>query len=442
MRGALGACLALAAVAACAAPAADEGGEASGALRPAERTLVGRAAPYPADATLAAREPELHRSIAARRQAAWDIVARVLAPVAVPASTRTVPLFRTWYGKDDVERMFGRLRGTLAPDAIAAHRAPPSGAIEDAFAWNASFAGAWTDEDLAARLATMKDGADVQGLAGNARVAYSPGLVGHLFRRWADVDACQKRPAPEADVPREAPNASCFGEETPIDAALVKASWWRADAPLPVHDTSASALTARRTGTRDEGGWGVAERQASPGPDSIYTVRMSEGASFRLSALHVVTKELRDWVWITLWWSDRLDEGFGQDRPDAIRRLGGPWSHYAMSVVTAYDEGDPDPRGGQKGSLGDALAAVHEGRGGPTWTSNPYLERGAHNAQTNCIGCHQHGGVRGVTSERVLADEAAFPAAGRTRVRKNFPADYLFALESAPERLARIVQTP
>jgi hypothetical protein len=47
-----------------------------------------------------------------------------------------------------------------------------------------------------------------------------------------------------------------------------------------------------------------------------------------------------------------------------------------------------------------------------------------------------------MTSEKVLGDARAFPASGRRRVRRNFPADYLFALEEGPERLARIVETP
>jgi hypothetical protein len=341
--------------------------------------------------------------------------------------------------------MFGRLRTTMGKEASAGRRAPSAREIDEVFAWNGAFAGSWSDADLAERVAKLATTADVDGLGGNQRVTYSPGLVGHLFTRWADVDACQARPVPAADVPRDSAGyVSCFGEEAPPDAAVVKASFWRADdgATLPVHATDPRTLTARRTGELDQGGWGRGAREATPGPSEIYTVRMSDGGTFRMPALHVVTKELRDWVWITLWWSDRPDEDFGADRPEAIRRLGGPWSHYKMSVVTSFDEGDPDPRGGVEGALGDALLAVHEGAGAPTWSSNPYLERGARNAQTNCIGCHQHAGVRGITSERVLADPVAFPASGRSRVRRNFPADYLFALESNPERLARIVSLP
>ena len=77
------------------------------------------------------------------------------------------------------------------------------------------------------------------------------------------------------------------------------------------------------------------------------------------------------------------------------------------------------------GALGDALASVHSGVGGPTWCSNPYIEGGAGNASTNCIGCHQHGGTD-TTAEKILEAQPKF---GVTRVRNNFFTDYLWAIK-------------
>jgi hypothetical protein len=165
---------------------------------------------------------------------------------------------------------------------------------------------------------------------------------------------------------------------------------------------------------------------------------MSDGTKFRMPALHLVTKETREWLWITIWWAPDADSDFGADRPAEIARLGAPWSHYKMSVVVAFEEKDPDPRGGFDGSLGDALEAAYAGVGGPSWASNPYLEKGAPNAQSNCVGCHQHAGTQ-ENSESILADPVRFPKASRTKVRKNFPMDYLWAVSSAPERLAGIL---
>jgi hypothetical protein len=132
---------------------------------------------------------------------------------------------------------------------------------------------------------------------------------------------------------------------------------------------------------------------------------------------------------MTLWWSDRPDDDFGADRPAAVAALPGPWRNYKMCVSTGYLEGDPDPRGGFSGSLGDALAAVTRGgAGAPTWCSNPYIELGAGNADTNCIGCHQHGGTA-LIAEDIISDPARFPHHGRTRVRNNFFTDYSWALQ-------------
>ena len=96
--------------------------------------------------------------------------------------------------------------------------------------------------------------------------------------------------------------------------------------------------------------------------------------------------------------------------------LGGPWRNYKMCAVTSFD---------------DASAT-----GEPTWCSNPYLERGAGNAGTNCIGCHQHAGS-GLLSEEILSDPQAFPSSGRTLIRNNFPTDYSFAIDNG-DRLGRM----
>jgi hypothetical protein len=108
-----------------------------------------------------------------------------------------------------------------------------------------------------------------------------------------------------------------------------------------------------------------------------------------------------------------------------------------MCVATTYVEADADPAGGHTGTLGDSLTAVHAGVGGPTWCSNPYIEEGAGNAGTNCIGCHQHGGTS-LAPELILSDE---PAHGSTRTRNNFFTDYLWVIKGGGgEDLSSIVQ--
>jgi hypothetical protein len=231
-------------------------------------------------------------------------------------------------------------------------------------------------------------------------------------------------------VTEDVRDPACLDGELPRDAVLVKAEWQRdLGEPMLVFDTSATRMAARM----GEGLW-AADGMTNPGSADIYSVVTPNGLRFRMPALHVMTKELDHWVWITLWYSPDPDRDFGADRPAS---LVGPWRSYKMCVATSYVEGDADPRGGQPGTLGDALAAVHRGAGAPSWCSNPYLEEGAGNATTNCIGCHQHGGTA-LRSEQILADE---PHHGVTRTRNNFFTDYLWVIKGGGgEDLSALVQ--
>lgn len=424
----------------------DGGEQQEGELRPLERKAIGKAVDYAADRNLATRTSELESSQKARRAVAWKALGRALKPVKLSEVDASVPTFRTWYGKDDFERMFGKLYGDLDSGARKERKPFSAADAKRAFDWNATNLGASTDADYFERLAKVNDRETAQGLAGNHRVAYSPGLFEHLFAEYGNVFDCLGKldTMKGEDAPPSPTNfAPCYSKEFDADAALVKMSWYRASfgtqpLDLPVYDTSAKTIRERMTGKSDSGGWGKGVAKAFPKDDEIYTVTMSDGTKFRMPAMHLVTKELREWLWITIWWSPDADTDFGADRPAEIARLGGPWSHYKMNVTVAYEEKDADPRGGYEGTLGDAIEAAYAGVGGPSWASNPYLEKGAPNAQSNCIGCHQHAGTN-ENSESILADPVRFPKASRTKLRKNFPTDYLWAISSAPERLAGVI---
>jgi hypothetical protein len=461
----------------------------------AERQIIGMADPYPADAGMRAREGELDASMSARRQMAWEVVAKILAPVKLAAQEielheqgqsdgiveLTIPRFETWYQKDELKRMFQELYQQHGEDNRQL-KAPFSDALlQGIFELNANFlAEKGLPEDLFRnRLAKLVAEVDVHGLSGAESISYSPALFMHLFQNYASIldcvnpskvgDSASLLDVVQAQDPPidEATNFTlCYGAEFPIDGAVTKAFWSSplADPQLPVYDTSAAAL-AKRLNDGD-GGWGTGDALADPGPDAIHTARLASGTSLRLSGLHIVTKELRHWLWITLWWSTDPDSDFGADRPDFIRDLGGPWSHYKMCVVTDFDDDDPDPRGGnptqaafeaalsgaglapgdelppelaemlERVSLGDALEATY--RDGSSWCANPYLEEGPMNARSNCIGCHQHAGTP-IEPLDVLLDEQLYPDNGNALARKNFPSDYLWVFDKR-SRLARLIQ--
>ncbi len=524
--------------------AACELGTAASAVQLQDRKAIGLAAPYVADLGLAARDEELRTSIAARRQAAWQVVERVLQPIPLGdprlaaqfGSQPKIPAWHTWYGHDDFERTFKKLYRDLGPTGRRA-RAPIDPAV--GLAWNVTALDElpeWPEQRYLDYLATIDTPDEADGLGGAGRVGYSPAALSHLLASYRKQDACRIAPAPDpfatdpmrerrlvtqteqlaldpcewhvlgpfqagdakvkvtthgdgdADVyvrrgaapepgtfdcrssgdhsdercsvdgngpvyvavfGAEASNVevdveytsedvldpSCLDGEMPRDAVIVKADWRRRlpGELLPVFDTSGGRMTSRLHG---DATWNV-DGAADPDPSEIYSVTLGTGQQFRMPGLHLMSKELDHWMWITLWWSPDPDGDFGADRPASIAALPGPWRNYKMCVATDYLEGDPDSRGGQGGSLGDAIAAVHGGVGTPTWCTNPYLEMGTGNAATNCIGCHQHGGTE-LTPEAILSD---LPHHGTTRVRNNFFTDYSWAIKGGGgEDLSAAVQ--
>lgn len=268
-------------------------------------------------------------------------------------------------------------------------------------------------------------------------VAEGPGVF-HLVVRAGGGAA---RAALEVSRTEVASPVACLRGAFPRDAVSVAAEWRRLDEtmPLATHDTSADALAAL---LREEiPTWGEGAGAAAPDEGAIYTQVLPTGAVFVLAGFHLRTAELPRGLYVTLWWSDRPDEDFGADRPEAIRALGAPWSSYKMCVAVDHTELDPDPGGGfaqDAPSLAAALAAVSEGRGGPTWCSNPYVDAAPGLARGNCVGCHQHA-MSGLRPGEVATDPLRFPSSGRLEARDNRPADGFWGLDAGDD-LAALMQ--
>ncbi|HJL15423.1 MAG TPA: c-type cytochrome [Sandaracinaceae bacterium LLY-WYZ-13_1] len=446
------------------------------------RRLAGVAAPFTPNPTLAEDEARLRTDLRYRREVAWDTLHHVLAPVPLlglaegeEASSEDVeledgedvprvPRWQTWYGIDDLRRVFQTLyEGADPSDRVV--RAPfGDEALDAAFEDNATAldrSRRWPLErylDYVERLGACPEGTPEDECArrlnsnfsgatvGNARILYSPGTARHILESYGPVVSClEELDAVGLDAEPVAPDqfTACFDREFPADAVLIKAQWVRADfgMELPAYDTDAEAMTRRLegAGTWEESG----DRLVDPSPDEIVTIRLRNGDTYRLAGLHVMTKELRHWQWITLFWSDTPSSDFGADRPAGfLDGLDPIWGHYKMCAVVWYEEQDEDPAARYEAdhpSLAAALRAVGAEAGRPTWCSNPYVEHGRNNARTNCIGCHQHGGATAAHDldddgapdafdlDRVIDDGALYPETGRRQQREVFPADYLYS---------------
>ena len=413
-------------------------GSVAAPLSVVDRSLVGDPAAYTPDPSLRSRELSLQRSQRARREVAWQIAARILAPGSSSGELGSaLPAWQTWHNIDDLTRIFRRLYPELSPEQQTQHVHFDATSIDAAWTWNdvaVTDMPAWSRERLDAYRSGITSAAELAGVGGVYRVAYAPAASRHWLDSYPEVLACRRSERadapPQALDPCGAPQATpaCLNGTFPADAALVKASWTRLDAgsPLVAFDTSAAALAQKLA---PDGGmdWGDGDREVSPEDGAPYTLELQNDNRFALTGLHVMTKELDHWVWLTLWWSDRPDEDFGADRPPDFPE---PFRHYKLCTVITHDEADPDPSGGfasDAPSLADALAATHGGAGGPTWCSNPYIERGPHNAATNCLGCHQHAGTA-LRTEDILAADATEPGSARRQQRDSFPSDYVFSM--------------
>lgn len=433
-------------------------------------------------------EESLQSNQRARRDAAWESTFKVLEQVPLLGLVESaedneeielpggepipkVPRFQTWYGVDDIKRMFQHLYEGLDPADRAVRKSFTAEQIADAVKWNADALdrskrwpfdrylkyvkelGICPDEmpaDECARLVQSK----VTGSGGNARILYSPGTVEHVLGNYQNIVRClgELGNLSLAALPVSESNFTlCFDNEFPTRSVLIKAQWARADfgKKVPAYDTDSDAMAAHLAGTAHWGDEG--DRTTDPGASDIFTIRLRNGDTYRLVGLHIMTKELRHWQWITLWWSDKPDSDFGADRPDKIKNeLPSVWRNYKMCVVDGFEEKDPDGarRYNGKPSLAAVLRAIDEHGadiGRPTWCSNPYLEEGRNNARTNCIGCHQHGGATVIRDENgdgtldpldleaIINDEAHFPLTGRKQIREVFPADYLYSFNKVDD---------
>ena len=329
-------------------------------------------------------------------------ISTALAAAEVPACA-TSEIGRYWVGYDET------LRATLEDGAAGAIDLRPA------------------DGDASAERCTAE--------AGERCEVRGPGTF--VLRGTAKDEAMQASVRLTRIAPRPA-WAACLEGPFDLDAVVIKADWRRAqfDFKVPVHPTSATDLAGIMS---SDASWEHPVTDADPDASHIHTVTTPNGNIYRMSGMHIMTKELDHWVWITLWWAPDPDEDFGADRPASLSQS--IWKNYKMCVTTAFAEGEPDPSGGydeDHPSIARALEAVYRGVGGPTWCSNPYIELGEGNAATNCVGCHQHAGTP-LTSELIISDGTNYPAHGSTQLRNNFPTDYSWAVNRG-DKLGQLFQ--
>ena len=317
------------------------------ATAPDSRLIIGRGEDYqpfnePPDQLFTV----MRDSIKQRRERAWQIVENIIRPTTLAAGEGQLklPIWQTWYENDPevVEMMaeyFRKLKATPGADRERL--------IEEVFQ-------EYTERDLAVRLTDAAfrqrlkqfEGSPelTAGLNGRGSTLFSPSFVRHIMLQAQGAENCPFNVPPHSrpedlGTPGSATNFSSCIVEFPRSAVMVKTTWMPIDTQLPDPDTSEATMrTMIRTGT-----WPVPPN-VTPGPNAVYTLTSSSGERMALTGLHLVTKDVREWVWVTLWWDPQPNGDFGSDRPASIARYNnGVWSNYKMCATASFEEGDAEP---------------------------------------------------------------------------------------------------
>lgn len=397
------------------------------------RRLLGHAVPYQNMALSSAEKAELTGSLEATRAAAWQVFAQVVAPTTVDVTSPngsqlaiTLPKVFTWYSPEDIQRLMRLSYSAADPQDLQAGTQLSSDLFQS------------SQQLLATELDRMPSplqkklqrylndhpnptAAEILGLAGFNRTLFSPDLIGSVVRRYAELQDCfpqGQKPLPETAF------HPCWQAPLPTSSVMVKAAWLNTRSAYRSFATDATSL--RTLFASEDSSW-AQHAETIPVPKDIVHARNAD-QDFVLGGLHIVTKDLDDWLWITAFWSADPDGDFGSDRPEAVKALGAPWNQYKLCAVSSYSQ---DPKEIDKiaikyPELAAVYRAVLDGAGGASWCSNPYIEQGVHNHRSNCIGCHQFAGTQ-IQQEQILNDASRFPQLGTLKQRQDFPSDYIWA---------------
>lgn len=334
-------------------------------IGPAQRTQV----PMPN----AEEMVRLRRDIPYRNEWAWRFVEHWSAQVPfVKKPDATLPRWATLYEPEDAKNLF-----TVA-DAADSVSSLGIGDWETAYLGQFEKSGLWSGDAFLRWLNPIADSLEkLRGSMGLSRTLYDRSSLEHMYQHRESLKNCQNTP--------------CFDEEFPLGTVIFKLAWQRLDKgfKIPVFFTGEADLKKRFDSVL--GSWDEPDTYQDGSAFKGYTVSLRDGSRFGLVAMHAMVKTHSDWLWLTMWWN-------------GVSHLTVP---YQLCSVVDFQE---ESRDGKR-----------------SWCSNPYFEKGPHNARTNCIGCHQHAGS-GARQEWILSSDhgeaASHPALDR--VRGDFPSDYVY----------------
>ncbi len=396
------------------------------------RNILGPAIPL-SDAKSEDRPEDIVSSLALTRKKAWQIFADTIhsetiaikSPQGDIKSTQ-IPRFMTWYSLEDANRLFNKSLEALnegdknsgKPIDSEAWKQAENRLVDEIKEMPAPVKKKW--ENFFNQNSDLNP-ASVMGASGLSRILFNGDVLASTAEQYASLQACY--PEDQSKPAFDTPHKSCFPQGLSPRSITIKTNWLNTTAGFRSYASDADALTSLMQDP--DASWDKLRKERAI-PETIVQATMN-GKAFVLGGMHIVSKEFKDWIWISVWWSESPDTDFGEDRPEFIQKLGAPWNQYKLCAVSSYvqNAAELDELATRYPSLAKAYKAVLNDSGA-SWCSNPYIERGINNQRTNCIGCHQFAGTD-VDQMDVISDASRFPHFGNTKQREDFPSDYVWS---------------
>ena len=415
---------------------------------------------------------KLRDSMKERRLSAWRVVEHMLQPekLEIGGAEVDVPRWHTWYEgafEPDESEVFTKLK-TYHADLSSCREDSNCTDTEEVIAERTMnnqsakknmvrslFSENFTQSLGQTREVESLNPEDTSETLGQGFTLFSPSFVKHVLLQSERIVRCNDVTGDYIPADKEPPSADQFShciDEFPRSAVMVKTSWVPIDpgSRVEYHDTTpvelSHVLDASGAGT-----WDTFKGSMAASPSNIYSVETTTGDQFGLQAIHFSTKDVREWLWVSLWWHPDADGDFGADRPSSIDTFNiGVWANYKMCVTSAFKEGDKQPWSSYRNSkpklatvlksvynIIEKQAATSSDNTITTWCSNPILEWHSRNARTNCVGCHQYSNTLNTTSNMPTrfsdtnhgVNDVQYPQFGRARNRKNFPAEFAWSFK-------------
>lgn len=378
------------------------------------------------------------------RTVGWDLGVSFFSPHSVKhlgnLAKPEVPEFLTWFPINEVIRLMNQGFSALNIDQQQLQRKLSLEKLNELFQWNTNLVGKlpnWTESRFLIWQNQFTRTEHLYSLNELSRVLLNPTAVGHILNQSIYSQDCLKHQDSFLDVMfgmQEGNRSPCFSEEFPLGSVIAKLNWTNLDEPsFKTYRTHPEELEAFVQNDHTE--WdNLSLLINAPPSEEILTAELPSGKRFALTGIHFMVKNQADWTWITFWWSPEGLSSFNNDQPLNFRQTNSQARNYSQCTVISDRMNAPLNSNDSKQWIGK-LSDTESNR--ESWCSNPYIEHGAGNIGTNCIGCHQFAGSN-------TTEESALKNSQKKIIRNNFPSDYVWSFSNGPQAWSRqfIIRLP